>query len=430
MRFSSFDHYYQVFKDKGLDYLDREEKTGFPKKILLDDFLKAGRENLSSFKNNNVTFRDTIMTPDISPWLPQVIERTVMEAVEPRLVISSLFQRMPYTPGMRIEYPAMGALEAHDLAEGQRIPLQRMQEGGATQVATVGKVGTGFSLSQETISRSQYDLMAKHLQNAGYALARRKETKAVNFLVNLGTTSFDNLSPTNSMYGVTTGRDIAGAANGSLTLDDLIKAFIQVMLQGFEPDTIIVHPLTFAMFLRDQELKAFALAGGGGAWYGGWSGNVAGRGPGSVLGVSGGQVITPASSPSGDAASAKSAYSQTMDASFNLPDRWPWPVRIVVSPFMPFNTASERANIIVADSNYLGLLVEEYGPRVARWDDLEREVVNTKITESYSFYMAEEGLPVTVLRGVKTTPNMIILPAQATQDVTGTIAAIDPAVPV
>ena len=55
----------------------------------------------------------------------------------------------------------------------------------------------------------------------------------------MGQTVFDNAAPAQSEFGVCTGRNIAGAQNGSMTLNDLLDIYAYLWMRGFMPDTLI-----------------------------------------------------------------------------------------------------------------------------------------------------------------------------------------------
>ena len=63
----------------------------------------------------------------------------------------------------------------------------------------------------------------------------------------MGITVMDNASPTAvadpTEYGSLTGRDITGAFNGSMTLNDLFDLYAWLVMRGFTPNTLILHPL-------------------------------------------------------------------------------------------------------------------------------------------------------------------------------------------
>lgn len=429
--FETFDQYLGVFQNGGLDLADRNEKTGVPRKVNLSDWLGHGQRQLSaSMREKGITMRDTIATPDITPWLPQVIERNVLEASEPLLVLNSLFERIGYEAGQAIEFPAVGAVSAADIAEGESYPLVRLQESGATVTAKVGKSGIAFEITEEAMTRSRFDLVGMHLRACARALARHKEVKAANMISSLGVVAFDNVNPTQSMFGVTTGRGFNGTANGSLTLDNLFDAFAQVMMQGFTPNTLIMHPLTFVMFMKDEVLRAVTLAGGNQVWWGGYRGNAAMTQSGSRTHVTGGQSVTSPVSPLGTSTNGINEFNQMLTSSPVLPARWAWPLRIVVSPWIPFNPATKMTDIILCDGNELGLYIEEYGVKVDRWEDMAVDTTKIKLKESYCYHILNEGLGVAVLKNVKIVPNEINLPAVVSHSVSGELQPIPPTTPI
>lgn len=423
----TLDQFRSVYHSRGLDF-SNPDGIGRPEKVALRDWLGAGVKQLKEvIGKGDLRFEDTISTPDITPWLPQVVERVVLEAQEPLIVLTNLFERQQYEPGQVIQYPAVGAVTAADIAEGESYPTVRLQESGATVTAKVGKSGIAFEISEEAQNYSRYDIVNMHLRACAKALARHKEVKAAKMISSLGTVVFDNLAPTSSMLGVTHGRSINGAANGSMILDDLFDTFAQIMMQGFTPDTVIMNPLTFIMFLKDEVLRAVTLAGGNQIWYGGYTGNPAKTGPGSASHVSGGQKITPGSAASGATASGLNAYNTALDSAPELPRRWPWPLKIVVSPWMYYHPGTNRTHLVVCDSNELGYYIEEHGVKVDKWEDLAIDSTKWKLKERYCFHIKNEGLGVGVMRNVKIVPNEVVLPAQTTLAVSGAILGTIPA---
>ncbi len=425
--FDNFDQYLGVFQNNGLDLISRDEETGIPNRVTLKDWWIAGQRQVRDIlREEKISQRDAIATPDITPWLPQVIERTVLEASEPLLVLTALFNKVGYDAGQLIRFPAIGAVTASDIAEGQSYPLVRLQESGATTTAKVGKSGIAFELSEEAMSRSRFDIMGLHMRACARALARHKETKVANMISSLGNVAFDNVNPGTSVFGVTTGRGLNGTANGSLTLDNLFDAFAQVMMQGFTPNTLIMHPLTFVMFMKDEVLRAVTLAGGNQVWYGGYRGEAAMTQAGTSTHVSGGQNVTSPLSPLGTSANGVNDFNTALTSTPVLPARWAWPLRIVVSPWIPFNPATKMTDIILCDGNELGLYIEEYSTKVERWEDVAVDTTKVKLRESYCFHILNEGLGIAVLRNVKIIPNEINLPATVTHAVSGDIQPIDP----
>ena len=131
---------------------------------------------------NRVEMKDAISVPNAAMFLPKVVSNIVKEAAEPLLVGTSLLQRIEYHAGQTITFPAVGALVAADIAEGQEYPERQLQMGGATVTATIGKSGVAVKVTDEMIKYSQYDVIGMHLRAAGRALARHKEQKIFNYI--------------------------------------------------------------------------------------------------------------------------------------------------------------------------------------------------------------------------------------------------------
>ena len=265
------------------------------------------------------------------------------------------------------------------------------------------------------------------MRQAVFALARHKEQKIFKLVRALGICVFDNLNPTTSLKGVTTGRDLTGAQNGSLSADDLFDAFAQVITAGFTPNTLLMHPLTWSLFIKDATLRHFVLQGSGGTFFAGWNGNPAKTAPWGDpgTGMSPGQSIIPANAQTGEAASPLSSYPQTLESSPMIPNYWGLPFRVIVSPFVPYDPRTQRTDLYIFDSSQLGALVVDHDIVVDEFDDPRNDIKKVKMKERYAIAMLNEGKAVATIRNIKAVPNEVVLPAQATISIDGTIAAID-----
>ena len=232
--------------------------------LFKDAWMQNGYSDVLAEK---IEFADFMATPNARVWIPKVIEDVVREPQEPNLILESLLDRVEYEPGARITFPAIGALVAYDLAEGQAYPEQQLNIAPGTMTVTVGKTGLAFKISEEMRRHSQFDLINLHLRAARRALDRHKEAKGMNFISALGTTLFDNRNPTTSIYGTCTGRGLDGTGNGSCRMEDLLKAYAFIMMQGFTPDTLLMHPMTWAMWMADPLLQTIVKNTGNGQWF-------------------------------------------------------------------------------------------------------------------------------------------------------------------
>jgi len=380
---------------------------------------------------NKVKLVDALSVPNAPLLMPKVISNIVKEAAEPLLVGTSLLQRVNYSYGQSITFPAIGAMQAADIAEGMEYPERSPQFGGATVTATIGKVGLAVKVTEEMLRYSQFDVIGLMLRNAGRALARHKEVKIFNHIRSMGTVVFDNVRPTQSVKGVTTGRNLAGSGNGSITMDDMFDCYGQVLTSGFTPNTLLMHPLTWLMFVKDPVLRAFALQNGGGTFFATHTGNPAGRAPWdnssqNGLGMSAGQQITPGDNAAGLTPSPLTAYPQTLTSAPVLPNYFGVPFRIIVSPFVPFDPVRKLTDIYMFDSSELGVLVVDEDVFTEEFDDPKVDIKKIKLRERYAIAILNEGMAVAVMKNIHVVPNEIVLPAQANIDVSGSIAAISP----
>jgi len=376
-----------------------------------------------------MSFTDALAVSNAPTLLPKVISNIVKEAAEPYLVGASLLQRINYQFGQVITFPAVGALTAADIPEGGEYPERTLPIGGATVRAEIGKSGLAVRITEEMIRYSQYDVIGMHLRAAGRALARHKEYKIFKHIQSVGVKCFDNVTPATSIFGVTTGRDLAGAGNGSITMDDLFDAMGQVITQGFMPDTLLMHPLTWVMFVKDPTLRAFALAAGGGSFFAGWNGRanqLTNLGDPDGRGNPNGQNIIPGGNAAGLTPSANTDYPNQLQASPKIPGYFPFPMRIVVSPFVYYDATRKLTDIYIFDSNELGALVVDEDITLDEFEDPTVDIRKLKIKERYAIAILNAGQGIGTIRNVHVVPNQIVLPAQATQDVSGTIAAISP----
>jgi hypothetical protein len=254
---------------------------------------------------------------------------------------------------------------------------------------------------------------------AGRALARHKEEKIFNLIGQLGVKIFDNVTPTSSLLGVTHGRALNGNANGSVVMDDVFDAYAHVLTQGFTPNTILMHPLAWVIWIKDPVLRSFALASGGGTFFATHRGNPAGQAPWGNssqggMGPGVGQNISPGENAASLAASDLLDYPQTIDSRPEIPTYFPYPLTILVSPFVPFDPRRKLTDIYIFDRNELGVLIVDEEISTDEFKDPRNDITKIKLKERYGLGILNEGQAVGVIKNVKVTPNEITLPAQTT----------------
>lgn len=374
--------------------------------------------------------RDAISSSEITPLLQESMEILIREPVEPRMVITPLFTRVQ-AKGLNTQIlaGAMGAVYAGDVQESGTYPEVNFQMGGAVSTAFIGKSGIAASFTDEALRYSTFDIMAKNLELMGNALVRHKEQKAVAFLKQLGTTLFDNLNPAQSIYGVTTGRglELKDAANpqqgsvlkgnGSLTMENLMRAMAHMSEEGFTPDTLLMHPLFYYTFVQDPVLRTMMLAHGGGSIFNPYTGDPGPRDPYSngAMGArgpsSGTRVVNPRGigtsgvGSNGGTPNSVLERSQQMTSAPRLPSYFPFNFQIIVSPLCPYDPESETGDIFLLSSGNIGFHLVDEDATTVEWRDETTETVKVKIRERYGFAVAHEGQGVGVFKNIKCAEN-------------------------
>jgi len=62
-----------------------------------------------------------------------------------------------------------------------------------------------------------------------------------------------------------------------MVIDDVFEMYAQVIMQGYIPDTMLVHPMTWLMWVKDPVLREFAIQAGGGSFFAQFTGNLAAK---------------------------------------------------------------------------------------------------------------------------------------------------------
>lgn len=382
---------------------------------------------------SKVEFKDLLATPTAQIWMPKVIEEIVREPVEPMLMIPALLDRIAYTPAARITFPALGAMTAFDLAEGQQYPEQSLNVAPGSITINVGKTGIMFKITEEMQKYSQYDVMNMHIRAGRRGLDRHKEAKGMDYISGMGVTLFDNINPTESVYGTCTGRSMTGAGNGSCRMEDLLKAYSHLMMQGYTPDTIMLHPLAWSMWMADPLLQTIAKNTGNGSWFQNanmpkssqpWKASSQGG-----IGMPGGYgAYTPGGNAAGETATDPSnanEFDWNLNSAAVIPSYFPYPLRVLVSPFVPYDEEKQVTDIMIFDSQNLGALVVDEDVSIDQWEDMSADIMKVKLKERYAFAIYDDGLGIGVLRNVSIKANEIALPVTASISAAGSLDELD-----
>lgn len=306
---------------------------------------------------------DSQFSTDQPLLIPRVISEFVMEAIEPRLVLTPLLTRIAMKVGTHITFPATGAIWAADIPEYGDYPEREMEFAGKV-TANIGKVGVAVKFSEEMIQDSMWDIVGLHLNACGRALARHKEEKVAEMLLAQGTTDFNNDGGTH-----TTGRGSDGTFNGSFTLDDLLTMYAAAVNEGYEPNTLLMNPMGWLIFARDPVMRSFGFMNGGELWQ-----SHQGM-PGAAPQWRGGSFINQPWKVSDPI--------QISTTTTPVPSQFPYPLSIVVSPYIGYDATNNVTDIYLVDRNELGYLIEKESVYTEDWKDPEHDIYKTKFRERY-----------------------------------------------
>lgn len=415
-------------KNVNVEQLDWSDKVVQKGLVRMDTIFRSGGWDPET--NEKIQMKDALDIPNAAFLIPRVLTTFVQEGVEPMLIGTSLLQRVDYVPGMQTVFPAIDVLQAREVADDAALPIFGINIGGAqTFGVTVKRHGLALRISERFVEQSTYPWIQYWMRLAGNALARHKEEYIFNFITGLGTVIFDNDPAARTtgaavqpVKGITSGRNLKGQFNGSMTADDVYDMYAQVLVQGYIPDTMLIHPMSWLQWVKDPVLREFAIQAGGGSFFANFTGQPnelskpfynfgnLGFGQGQTGrytqgALSGGQTSTPEGLP------------QTQKSGPVLPNYLGLPFRILVSPFMRFDPESRTVDTLLFNSANLGALIVDQDPHVNSWDEPMYNMRNIGIEETYGFGILNEGQAIGVAKNIKLRPNEIVLPARSVMDI-------------
>jgi hypothetical protein len=311
--------------------------------------------------DRRVTVKEAFASPDAPILFPKVISRTLKEAAEPHLLVTPLLSVVRLGKGRSLEFPAVNAIQADEIPEGQEYPEQALAF--AKQIeGKVSKKGVKVAFTEEVIADSLWDIVGLHVRAAGRALARLKEQIALSRFAGAATVVFDN-----DDAGVvnTTGLGAAGTANGTLIWDDVIEMAAVLMAENHVPTDFIIHPLMWSLFARNPEFRGM----NGTSW------------PRWDMSVTSRDQAANASAPLG--------------------------LNVLVSPFVSFTAKSgstpAKSDVFLIDRNEVGVLLVKDDMTTDGWNDPARDIQALKMKERYDIVMMGDGEGITAAKNVSLT---------------------------
>lgn len=341
-------------KDMEVKEMSFEEKVGH----YTDSF--SGKLKVEEAKNG-ITIKEALTTADANILVPKVIQQVTTEAAEGQYLATKLFKRINLNEGRSMEFVHFGAIRADEIPEAGEYPEQTLnltKQGIQPVEVKVRKYGLKMSITDEMISESQWDVVGLHLEAAGRALASLKEQNAFNAFSRHGHVVFDGDMFTKGQDGYPSGRGFDGELNGTLTSDDLLDMAVSIMAAGYNPTTIIMHPLCWSLFAKNEFLM--------------------------------------------NSVRSQAAFGQGQGGQdpreFNTSNALG--LKVEFSPYVPFNREEKKFDFYLIDENNVGVMVVKEDISTEQFDDPTRDIKSLKLKERYGIGVLNGGLGIAVARNI------------------------------
>lgn len=311
----------------------------------------------------NVNLSEALSSPSAAVLIPKVVVGAMRQAAEPLYIGSKLLQRVRFQgQGNSMIFPSIGVMRAFDVAEGQEIPEDTIDwQTHETPEIRIGKSGVRVRFTEEMVSDSQWDIVSMLIKEAGRAMARHKEQKIFYNFSKYGHKVFDNLDANPDAH--TSGLDVDGNKNGTMSAEDFLDLIIAVMGNEYTPSDILMHPLAWTVFARNELTGSLAKAPYDNFPHKGTPKTMA-LGPDSIQG------------------------------------RLPFGFNVQLSPFIPLDKKNKRFDMYVVDRNNIGVLLVKEDLSTEQFNEPARDIRNMKIKERYGIGILNEGKAVSVAKNI------------------------------
>lgn len=360
-------------------------------------------------KGEYTTVEDAL-TMTTSGVVKRAIEEVVLAPVQPRLIGSALVKTtFIEKAGLTINIRSLGAIDMFDFSvaeEGEYPEISAAKGHGSMIELRFKKYGCKFKISEELLEYSSWDLITHQIQQVVNAMARYRDKHIMDMLFSRGVVVFDNANPNNSLIGRTGGRNITGAGNGSLTQEDLIDMYAQLVQNGYTPNIILCHPLHWAMFAKDPVLRESGVMKGD---IGQWLNS-------AFNPVNPYQNLPEVPGLRRDLTNAEAAILDTTSKPV-IPSYSPISnLTILTSPLVPFDPVTKTADVLMLDSENTGILAFSELLNMDEWDEKRNDMKVIKFREKWALEVKDNGRAIAVARNVSLEPNELFVNPQIVMD--------------
>lgn len=328
----------------------------------------------------------------------QAIVYVMRNPVHPTYYVQSLMRNVQWDPNAQLYLGGLNTAAVSRVPRGADLPVINPQIANGPKIGTeVSRYGAKLALDQDFRNSSMWGILGMYMNEIAYAFQRNREVEAVKLINDSPVSLFDNRNPSSALLHNTSGRDIQGAGNGTITADDIFRAKSLMMQSGYAPDTLIVNPLLWPAMMRDPEIR---LQIGTPEFFGNYLGKIGehifkGSNP-SGLGPATGLPFTPGTTGS-------SGINPSQDTVPVLPDYYATlgGLRVLPSIFVPYDAPTNTTNIIMVSSRHAGVFLNKTPVSEFSWSDWERQVAYIGFQTEFAVANLDEGRGIGVIRSVR-----------------------------
>lgn len=390
---------------------------------------KASLENAKSLLIHGTDSQDEFMSvedalnmPNSGSVFKRAIEEVILAPAQPNLVGSTLIRTtFVQAQGRTLSLRTLGAIDLMDfsVAEEGEYPEVSAATGGSSMIELkFAKYGCKFKISEELLEYSTWDLITYQIQQVVNAMLRFRDKKIFEMLFNRGVVVFDNVNTKASLIGRTSGRDITGAGNGSMSNEDLIDMYATIVMNGYTPRILLCNPLHWAMFAKDPILRESGMMKGDiGQWL---KSTINPSSPYDVLPrIPGANGLT------------KDLTGQEADilseAKPNIPTYNPLSsLTVITSPLVPFDRVARTGDVLMIDPDNSGILAISEPLNLFEWDEQRNDIKVIKFREKWALDVIDSGAAIAIAKNVSFSPNEVFVNPQLTVNNVAPIVRKDP----
>ena len=362
---------------------DQIEKYNGMKSILLE-LMTPG----AAPKRVKLDMQELATAADFKVLFPKVVMEVLQRPKEYEYIGQSLLSRTIQVDGAQIwQFPTFGAIQAFEVGDTQEIPEQDPSITKHMTEIRTRRFGVRMAMGSLLLKYSQWDILGMYIEEMGRALRRKKEQLVFEEYDRRAVNLFDNSSTDATKY--TKGRGSDNRVNGTFDHLDLVDMIAALAANGFNPRIVALHPLSWAIWAKDPNLRFQLLHTGG---------------VGATIGA-----------PNGAA--------ETMNANQYIP----FGLTPVITPFQTLNYEAQLATglglgvancsgaanyttISVVDPDAAVLIMSQMAPSMAEWENPARDIQNVQLQERYGLQILNGGRSAVTAKNVRIDQNYKPLP--------------------